>query len=153
MEKAEFGGPWLTHHENSHVPKYNWSVLMGLLQRGDGMPWCKMHPTSLCFDLDSFWCHHRFLVNLRWPKHLNESFPSASMPHKCYYCFWNPYEHLCTSNNCISFIGSEPVPGLVFLREGHVEYGKANYEITLISNTEIFMAAHFPEVSLLSKAS
>ena len=40
------------------------------------------------------------------------------MPHKCYYCFWNPYEHLCTSNNCISFIGSELVPGLVFLREG-----------------------------------
>lgn len=84
-----------------------------------------------------------FLVNLRWSKHLNESFPSAGMPHKWCYCFWNPYEHLCTSNNCINFIGSELVPGLVFLREGHVAYGKANYEITLMSNTENFMAAHF----------
>ena len=31
-----------------------------------------------------------FLVSLRWSKHLNESFPSAGMPHKWYYCFWNP---------------------------------------------------------------
>lgn len=111
----------LTHHGDSYVPMYNWFAFMGLLQWGDGLPWCKMKSASLCFYLDSFWCHHCFLVNLiMWSEHLNERFFSASVLNKHYSCFWNPYELFSASNSCISFIGNEFVPGLVFLSEGHV---------------------------------
>lgn len=111
----------LTHHQNSHAPGHDLSVFMSPRQGDDGLPWCKMKSPSLCFYLDSFWCHRWFLVNLIiWSEHLNERSFSASILNKHYSCFWNPYERLCALNSCISFIGNEFVPGLVFLSEGHV---------------------------------
>lgn len=91
-------------------------VLMGLLPGGDGLPGCERKSASLCFYLDGFWCHHCFLVNLIiWSEHLNERFFSASISNKPYSCFWNPYELLCASKSCISFIGNEFVLGPVSL--------------------------------------
>lgn len=119
-----------------------------------GLAKYKMKSIPPCVYLDSFCGHHCFLVNLiMCSKLLNEKFLSVSILNKQYSCFWNPCELFCASNSCISFIGNEFVPGLIFLSEGHVQHGKANYEIILISNAESFIKAQLPKVFFLSKAS